>query len=237
MRENFLTLHDKDGNLIVKASRSQNRLYKVVMEIEETKCLQTQVQCENSRWHARLAHLGTDALKTMVNKQLVTGLPELKVEKEVCTSCLQAKQIRRPFPTSTTYRASIVLELVHGDLCGPISPPTAGKNRYIFVLIDDHSRYMWSILLKEKSEAFEKFKIFKKIVENETNVTIKTLRTDRGGEFTSTKFRAYCEKTRVQRHLTAPYTPQQNRVVERRNRTLLEMTRSILAHMKVPNYL
>ncbi|XP_018465591.2 uncharacterized protein LOC108837003 [Raphanus sativus] len=81
MRGDHLTLHDKDGNLIVKASRSRNRLYKVVMEIEETKCLQTQVQCENSRWHARLGHLGADALKTMINKQLVTGLPELKVEK------------------------------------------------------------------------------------------------------------------------------------------------------------
>lgn len=81
-------------------------------------------------------------MKALVSKQLVTGLPELKVEKETCSSCLKGKQIRRPFPMSTAYHASKVLELVHGDLSGLITPSTAGKNRYIFVLIDDHSRYM-----------------------------------------------------------------------------------------------
>lgn len=81
------------------------------------------------------------------------------------------------------------------------------KQIYIFVLIDDHSHYMWSILLKEKGEAFDKFVRFKKIVEQETGATIKTLRTDRGGEFTSSEFRDFCEVSGIQRHLTAPYTP------------------------------
>ena len=96
---------------------------------------------------------------------------------------------------------------------------------------------MWTILLKDKGEAFEKFKSFKSIVEHETRLSIKTLRTDRGGEFTSIEFNKFCEKYGIQRHLTAPYTPQQNGVVERRNRTLMEMTRSILKHMNLPNYL
>ena len=173
----------------------------------------------------------------MIGKELVIGLPELKVEKEVCEACLRAKQTRQSFPVSTSYRASKSLELIHGDLCGPITPPTGGRNKYIFVLIDDHSRYMWSILLREKGEAFERFKRFKSIVEQESGTTIKTLRTDRGGESTSKEFQSFCEVSGIQRHLTAPYTPQQNGVVERRNRTLLEMTRSILKHMEVPNYL
>lgn len=101
---------------------------------------------------------------------------------------MRTKQKRQPFPSSTSYCASEVLELIHGDLCWPITPPTAGRNIYIFVLIDDHSRYMWSILLKEKGEAFDKFKRFKKIVEYETGTTIKTLRTNRGGEFISSEF-------------------------------------------------
>lgn len=237
MREDYLNLHDRDGNLIVKAPRARNRLYKVVMDTAEQRCLQTEIYHEYSQWHARLGHLGADALKMMVSKDLVRGLPELKIEKEICSSCLRAKQTRKPFPQSTSYRANTVLELIHGDLCGPIAPKTAGKNRYIFVLIDDHSRYMWSILLKEKGEAFEKFKRFKQIVEHEAGTSIKTLRTDRGGEFTSTEFREFCEKAGIQCHLTAPYTPQQNGVLERRNRTLLEMTRSILTHMSVPNHL
>lgn len=64
------------------------------------------------------------------------------------------------------------LELIHGDLCGPITPSTSGGNRYVFVLIDDFSRYMWTILLKEKGEAFEKFKSYKAVVEKEAEEKI-----------------------------------------------------------------
>ena len=237
MKGGYITLHDKDGKLIVQTQRSANRLYKVLMDIVDAKCLKLSTQEESSRWHARLGHIGASAMKLMVKDQLVVGLPRLSFESETCESCLLGKQARRSFPNSTTYRAEKALELIHGDLCGPITPPTAGNNRYIFVLVDDYSRYMWSILLKEKSEAFEKFKMFKTMVEGETKERIKTLRTDRGGEFTSNEFKAYCEASGINRHLTAPYSPQQNGVVERRNRTLMEMTRSILKGMKVPNYL
>ena len=147
------------------------------------------------------------------------------------------KKAKQPFPQATTYRATERLELIHGDLCEPITPPTAAKNRYIFFLIDDHSCYMWTILLKEKGEAFEKFKSFKSIVEHETKTSIKTIRTDSIEEFTSTEFSRFCETSRIERHLTALYTPQQNRLVERHNRTLMEMTQSVLKHMNIPNYL
>lgn len=94
---------------------------------------------------------------------------------------------------------------------------------------------MWTLLLKEKSEAFGKFKKLKASVEQETGCSIRGFRTNRGGEFTSRAFNTYWEENGIQRHLTAPYSPQQNGVVERRNRTILEMTRSILKHMRVPN--
>lgn len=96
---------------------------------------------------------------------------------------------------------------------------------------------MWTILLKEKSEAFDRFRRFKRLIEQETKVSIQTLRTDRGGEFTSQEFQTFCDDNGVKHHLTAPYSPQQNGVVERRNRTLMEMTRSIMKHMKIPNYM
>lgn len=118
----------------------------------------------------------------MINKELVSGIPRIVIEKETCASCLYGKQVRQVFPQATPYRASQKLELLHGDLCGPITPSTLGRNSYVFVIIDDHSRYMWTILLKEKREAFEKFKKFKALVEQETGFSIKTFRTDRGGE-------------------------------------------------------
>lgn len=96
----------------------------------------------------------------------------------------------------------------HLSSCGPITPATAGRNIYIFVLIDDYSRYMWSIILKEKGETLEKFKVFKMVVEAETKKKIKVLRTDRGGEFTSNEFKASCDISGITRHLTAPYLPQ-----------------------------
>lgn len=91
--------------------------------------------------------------------------------------------------------------------------------------------------MREKGEAFDKFRKFKAIVEKEFGTVIKTLRTDRGCEFVSNEFRIFCESNGITRHLTAPYTPQQNGVVERQNQTLLNMTRSILKHMELPIYL
>ena len=96
---------------------------------------------------------------------------------------------------------------------------------------------MWTVLLKNKSEAFESFKRFKVMVEQETKATIQTLRTYRGGEFISHEFETYCDRHGIRRHLTTPYSPQHNGVVERRNCMLLEMTRSILKHMSVPKFL
>lgn len=165
------------------------------------------------------------------------GMPQVTSDRRVCSSCLLGKQTRKSFPQATTYRASKALELIHSDLCGPITPSTRSGNKYVFVLIDDHTRYMWTILLKEKSEVFEKFKRFKTMVEAETKLKVQTFRTDRGGEFTSREFNEFCDREGVKRHLTAPYSPQQNGVVERRNGTLMEMTRSVLKHFRLPNYM
>lgn len=88
-----------------------------------------------------------------------------------------------------------------------------------------------------KLDAFTYFKLFKALVEKETGVPIKCLRTDHGGEFTSNEFKEYCETNGIKRQLTAAYTPQQNGVVERKNRTVMNMARSILVEKNVPRKL
>ncbi|KAL1198919.1 Retrovirus-related Pol polyprotein from transposon TNT 1-94 [Cardamine amara subsp. amara] len=205
------------------------------MEISYPKCLSIIDDEATCTWHARLGHISIGIMNNMVKKQMVIGIPHVQHEKNVCDACLAGKQTRNPFPTKATFRAIQALELIHGDLCGPITPPIPANNRYIFVLIDDFSRYMWTMLLKEKSEAFDRFKKFKDLVEKQTGLSIKTFCTDRGGEFTSADFNQFCEINEVSIHLTAPYTPHQNIVVEKRNRTLMEMTRSLLKAMKIPN--
>lgn len=222
---------------MVLTTRSKNRLYKVTLLVEHIQCLLIQATTDSFKWHARLGHVNIEKMKTMINKELVTGIPTIVINKETCVSCLLVKKTRQPFPKEISYRAIRPLKLIHGDLCGPITPPTPARKRYVFVIIDDFSHYMWIILLQEKSEAFEEFLKFKILVEEETKATIQTFWVDRGGEFISHEFQAYGDKQGIRRHLTAPYSPQQTGVVERRNQTLLEMTRSILKHLSVPNYL
>lgn len=165
MKGELLTMHDNNGKLLVKTTRSKNRLYKVHMGIKGTACLYLLESSDSDLWHACLGHINVETMKSMVHKELVLGMPQAKFDLKICDSCLLGKQTRQVFPQATSYRATKIHELIHGDLCGPITPSTAAGKRYIFVLIDDYSRYMWSILLKEKSDTFEKFKIFKALVE------------------------------------------------------------------------
>ena len=91
------------------------------------------------------------------------------------------------------------------------------------LIIDDYSRLTWVAFLKEKYEAFEKIKVFKALTENQTGKRLKEVRSDRGREFSSQKFKELCYKPRIKREYTIPRTPQQNRVVERQNRSVQQM--------------
>ena len=234
IRGEYLWVYDKKEKLLMKVKRSQNRLYKLIIESEIPKCLLSKTDEVSKLWHARLGHVNYQALSMMYKEGMVRGLPHVVQPTDVCTGCLMSKQTRKHVPTRSNFAASKVLELVHGDLCGPITPSTASGKRYIFLLVDDYSRVMWVYLLKSKGEAFTAFKNFRALVEDGVERKIKTFRTDRGGEFMSAEFINYCEESGIMRHFTVPYTPQQNGVVERRNRTLMEMARSYLKEMKLP---
>jgi len=123
---------------------------------------------------------------------------------------------------------------VYVDLCGPITPPTPAGNKYFMLLVDDHSRWMNVSMLKSKDQAVDVFVKYKAEVQNQTREKIKVLRSDRGVEFLSKLFAGICEEAGIKRQMTAPYSPQQNGVVERRNRSVMEMARSMLKSMKIP---
>lgn len=144
---------------------------------------------------------------------MIHGLPEIKVQSEVCSGCLMSKQTRKAFPGQVTYCAKRMLEIIHGDLCGSISPATSARNKYLFLLVDDYTRVMWGYLLKNKDATFEVFKRFRAQVENGKERKVGIFRTDRGGESTSKQFTTYCEEEGITRQFTAPYSPQKNGVV------------------------
>jgi transposase InsO family protein len=147
---------------------------------------------------------------------------------------LAGKHGRAPFPQQATHRATKSLELVHGDLCGPISPITPSGNRYMLLLVDDFSRYMWVSLLSSKDQAALEIQRIQAAVERKSGNLLCALRTDRGGGFTAAQFSQYCAELGIQRELTAPYSPQQNGVVERRNQTILVAARCMTKAKGLP---
>jgi hypothetical protein len=167
---------------------------------------------------------------------MVCGLPAIDHVDQVCEDCVLAKQKRKSFPKAAKYQAQEQLELVHGDLCGPITPHTPARNAYFLLLVDDMIQYMWLTLLRSKEDAPAAIMTFQARVERETGKKLKVLRTDNGGEFIFVTFGEYCAGEGIQRHQLAPYTPQQNGVMEHRNQSVVATMRSILQARGVPGH-
>ncbi|GJW59501.1 retrotransposon protein, putative, ty1-copia subclass [Tanacetum coccineum] len=139
----------------------------------------------------------------------------------------KGKMTRKSFPHHPE-RATDLLGIIHTDVCGPLRHVSRQGASYFITFTDDYSRYGYVYLLKHKHEVFETFKVFKNEVENQLGKTIKALRSDRGGEYISQEFKDYLKACGIVQQLTPPYTPQHNGVSERRNRTLLDMVRSMM---------
>lgn len=225
--------------LIMQTHMSANRMFVLLASMPINApgptCFQASSDDSTTNlWHQRFGHLNMKGLRTLAYRSMVTGLPMLKASSKLCPDCVVGKQHRDPFPKKSSWRASQPLQLIHSDICGPITPESNSHKRYIITFIDDHSRKMWTYFLHAKSEAFAVFKTFKSMVEKETKNYICCLRTDRGGEFTSSEFNNFCSSNGIGRQLTAAYSPQQNGVAERRNRTLMNMVRCLLTAKEVP---
>ncbi|GJZ52138.1 retrovirus-related pol polyprotein from transposon TNT 1-94 [Tanacetum coccineum] len=127
------------------------------------------------------------------------------------------------------------LELLHIDLFGPSAVRSYGGNRYTLVIVDDYSRYTWTRFLKDKTEAFDQFKIFSRKIQNQLGCSIVSIRTDHGREFDNeVQFGEFCNAKGITHNFSAPRTPQSNGVVERKNRTLREMSRTMLNEQSLP---
>ena len=171
---------------------------------------------ESFIWHKRYGHFNMQSLKLMHDANMVDDIPEIYVNDHTCGSCELGKLHRKPFPQGLVRRATQKLELVHSDICGPMSTESLSHNLYFMLLIDDFSRMTWVYFLRNKSQALSMFKTFKYMVETQCEQKIKVLRTDNGGEFTSEEFNTFCKMAGIIHQLTVPYSPQQNGVVERK---------------------
>jgi transposase InsO family protein len=172
------------------------------------------------QWHERFGYLNFEALKWLSAKEMVRGIPCLDHVEQFCDVYVLTKQRRLPFPQQSSFRVKKRLELVHGTLCGPVTPATPGGRRYFLLLVDDLSRYMWVMVLGSKGEAVNTIRRVQVAAEAECGRKLRVLRTDNGSEFTAAEFASYCADEGVQHHYSTPYSPQQNGIVEQRNRRL-----------------
>ncbi|GJV58374.1 zinc finger, CCHC-type containing protein [Tanacetum coccineum] len=152
-------------------------------------------------------------------------IPTIDENPEKCTTCMLTKITRKPFQSIT--RKSVILELIHSDVCDFHATPSLGNKKYVITFIDDASRFCYVYLLHAKDEGLDKFRIYKTEVELQQNDLIKTLRTDRGGEYYDPVFFQYVG---IIHETTAPFTPQQNGVAEKKNRALKKMVNSMLSY-------
>ncbi|GJT54408.1 retrovirus-related pol polyprotein from transposon TNT 1-94 [Tanacetum coccineum] len=156
-------------------------------------------------WHRRLSHLNFGAINHLARHGLVRGLPKLKFEKDhLCSACVMGKSKKKPHKPKSEDTNQEKLYLLHMDLCRPMRVASVNGKKYILVIVDDFSRFTW----------------------------VKFLRTDNGTEFVNQTLREYYEKVGISHETFVARSPQQNGIVERRNRTLIEAARTMLIYAK-----
>ena len=240
-RRNTVFIRNLVGDDLLTGNRGTN-LYAIdINQMASTSpiCLMTRASDTKSwLWHRRLSHLNFDTINKLAKDNIVTGLPKFKYTKEhLCPSCEQGKSKRASYKPKTVPSSEARLHLLHMDLCGPMRVESINGKKYILVIVDDYSRYTWVKFLRSKDEAPGTIITFLKRIQVLLQAPVRIVRTDNGTEFTNQELRTYFEDVGITHQTSAVRTPQQNGVVERRNRTLVEAARTMLIYSSAPLFL
>ncbi|KAJ9538151.1 hypothetical protein OSB04_030884, partial [Centaurea solstitialis] len=242
-------VNDEDNNVILSARRNGNLYSTVFRSIPQTHpqfeaisnprnaiCLLAKASKEDSwLWHRRLCHQNFKDMNKLVSKNLVKGLPETRLSKDtLCPACEQGKMTRSSHPPRMDTNSKSPLDMIHMDLCGPTRTESLARKKYILVLVDEFSRFTWLEFLRAKSDAADRIIAFIKRIQVLLGRRVKKLRSDNGTEFRTAKLQSFLEDVGISHNFSAVRTPQQNGVVERKNRMLVEAARSMMAHSGVP---
>lgn len=227
-------IRDADGACALRTGRI-GRSYKVEM-IKNSTAFTTHVDIPATKntWHNRLGHLGQKVVDALMLCELIKVPKTPTDDKHDCTACMEGKMTRRHFGPVLKPRSTRKLDLVHSDLCGPMSCNSFGGYRYDMELVDDATRMTFASFLKKKSEALREFKMFVTDMMNQGHGQVRTLSTDNGTEYYHKEFKKYLCLSGIEHRTSAPYTPEQNGLAERTNRTLIEKGRCMMAHAKLP---
>nr|GEZ18180.1 hypothetical protein [Tanacetum cinerariifolium] len=186
-------------------------------------------------WHRHLSHLNFDTINLLLKNDIVVGLPKLKFVKDhLCSSCELGKAKRKSFHTKLTTSSKSRLQLLHMDLCGRMRVASINGKRYALVIVDDYSRYTWTHFLRSKDEKPKVLINFLRLVQRGLQAQVRVVRNDKVTEFLNQTLHAYFATEGILHQTSVARTPEQNDVVERRNRTLVEAARTMLSAAKVP---
>jgi hypothetical protein len=235
-----LILITKDGTPVARGTKIENNLYKMKVAIRKPnatfpRVVTTTSQCfvvndpvQNwETWHKRFGHISYSGLQQMLDNNLVEGFNvNIHTPRPDCVACTEAKQSVEPFGQHSD-RKTEPGDLTHIDLWGKYNTASINGNRYYILFIDDSGRYITTHFLKEKSEAAQKVKDYLALLISH-NRKPKAIRIDRGGEFVNKILTAWCQEKGIEIQMTAPYSPSQNGVAERMNRTLVELARAMM---------
>ncbi|GJT52030.1 putative ribonuclease H-like domain-containing protein [Tanacetum coccineum] len=191
---------------------------------------------ESNKWHRRLGHVNFKNLNKLVKGNLVRGLPSKIFQNDhTCVACQKGKQHKASCKAKSVSSISQPLQLLHMDLFGPTSVRSLNHKTYCLVITDDFSRFSWVFFLRTKDETSGILKDFIRQIENQLNQKVKTIRCDNGTEFKNRDFIEFCGSKGIKREYSNARTPQQNGVAERKNKTLIEAARTMLADSFLPN--
>ncbi|GJS16287.1 retrovirus-related pol polyprotein from transposon TNT 1-94 [Tanacetum coccineum] len=235
-RKHTCFVRDLDGVDLIKGSRGTN-LYTISVEDmmrSSPICLLSKASKNKSwLWHRRLNHLNFGTLNDLARKDLVRGLPRLKFEKDhLCSACQLGKSRKATHKPKMINTIMEVLHTLHMDLCGPLRVQSINGKKYILVIVDDYSRFTWVKFLRSKDETPAFVINLLKQLQVGLNKTVWFVQTDNGTKFVNKDLTDYYESVGITHEKTVPRTPQQNGVVERRNRTLVEAARTMLIFSK-----
>lgn len=228
--------HIIKGRKVIAVADELSNLYK--LRVSQQACVAIQKHNKNCQhmWHKRFGHRDPEAVKQLANNGLAV---ELKITdcgiRTTCKACIKGKMARKSFPRKSESRTSSILDLIHTDLCGPMQTQTPGKKRYILTIIDDYSRYTEVFLLRSKDETAGYIKDYIQKVKTQFDKRPKFIRSDQGKEYINAELKTFLKQEGIQVQYTAAYSPQQNGVAERKNRSLMKMARCMIIDAEMPN--
>lgn len=222
------------GKQLVGVGSIEKGLFILEQEIERVNMVNVPAQrlCVHE-WHQRLAHRNLDDIKKMTLYGL--EIAECNCNND-CEPCIKGKMSRLSFPKNAVGKAQKRLDVVVSDVCGPMQVNSISGKRYFVTFIDEYSRYSHVYFLQQKSDVAEKLIEFIELVKNRFGVKPKIIRSDQGGEYINKRVESYLKQQGIQMQTTVAYSPQQNGIAERKNRTLMEAARTMLEESQIGDH-